>query len=147
MKNKVILAKGTSHLLTHMVESTNQKINVDHIVAICALRDPSLNSMNLKVDEINKNIFALTRKWKQQNQEHVLAAEYASVLLDMGRLNVKVIEGECLYVPYIYNTVKMIHKQYGCKLIEVEFFKDQLRVDDNYFSHQQTIDYLKLILS
>jgi hypothetical protein len=143
MKNKVILIKGTSQISERLVRSKCQKINFDHIVMICALRHPKLLPESIELKDISKCVFALANYWKKHGNEHMLASEYASMTLELGRSQIKLVEGESLFVPYIYETIRMLHRQYNQIIIDVEISNYHVKLNGTPMTMSETIEALR----
>jgi hypothetical protein len=101
----------------------------------------------LDLSNIETKTKALLEYWKNIEQDHHLASEYATVAIDHGSEVVKIVEGESLQIPWFYETVRAMHKYFGQTIVEAEviYGRDGLwvRIDGQEMTRQQAIERLK----
>ena len=121
IRNKLILIKGNQHLAERITKADFERVNVDRIVLIVALKYPSLSShvyesaiLTNREDEIKEVLNCLYGE-----NDYLLAVEYTNMYND--HLNeIKVVEGTALEVDWFHDMIKTIHKNAGMKIVEVE---------------------------
>ena len=149
MKKKIILIKGSANLLPHITSAEFERINADHLVLIAALRYPQFMPSDLTVDAdiILKEYKEIMTHWHQIDQDYFLISEYASTVIDRGRVNIKAVEGNSLRVPWFYESIKNIHKQFGQMIIDVDIIKikDQIiiKIDHEELTWNEAVEHLK----
>jgi hypothetical protein len=150
MRNKIVLIKGFAHISEEITNAEFERINADHIVVIAALRKPQLlpdkfKSMNLTLIEFG--VIEILKHWKEIEQEHLIAAEYAQIVVDHGKEDIKCVEGNSLHVSWFYETIRAIHRQFNQIIIDVEVetgWSDDIRVriDETLYKKYEAINVL-----
>jgi len=96
--------------------------------------------------------------WHVSDQEHLLISEYASFAVDRGGAymedhdkrhrnvsNIKAVEGNALYVPWFYEAVRSIHKNFGQTVVEVEILRTstddgkRVRIEDQFMTLDEAV--------
>lgn len=164
MRNKIVLIKGFANISEGITNAEFERINADHVVVMAALRKPQLlpekfkmkpdkfRSMNL--DSIEYGVIEILKHWKNIEQEHLIAAEYAQIVVEHGKEDVKCVEGNSLHVSWFYETIKAIHRQFNQIIIDAEIetgwlddikrWSDDIRVriDEKIYKKHEAIDLL-----
>jgi hypothetical protein len=147
MRNKVILIKGFWNIAPQITLGAYERLNADYIVMIAGLRAPSSLPEELSKFEVDPTALYLSSKrvlehWRENDQQHLVAAEYAQELLARCP---RVIEGQSLEVPWFYQTVRNYHRQAGQVVMdcEVVYKTKELIIEDQRLPLEEAIQKLK----
>lgn len=150
MRNKVILIKGYAGVARQITLAEFERINADHVVVICALKRPQFlpPTVSLDLSSIELKTKQILDHWKEIENEHYLASEYASLVLEKGSDDIKVVEGESLEIPWFYETIKTMHKHFGQHIVEGEVITHRedglwFRLDQQEWPMKVAIENLK----
>lgn len=125
-RNKVMFVRGcTKPSISHKLTiAPIQRANIDHIVIAMFLRDPQHMSPEIPdpdqvfTDTITK-LELLVQNLEHLDKRYIVISEYASVFADRGQ-DLRVVEGHLLERPWIYNTLRTIHKSSGQQVTEID---------------------------
>jgi hypothetical protein len=151
MRNKIILVRGYCSVGKKATVAEFERIQADHAVIITALRrkrylPPGFNLNALMEGRYTKD---LLEHWRAIEMDHMLVAEYADMVIDQGRDQIKVVEGNALTVQWFYESVRAIHKQHGQSVVDVEvLWKGKnncvsLVIEGKEFPYDEGIERLK----
>jgi hypothetical protein len=150
MRNKIVLIKGFDRISEEITSAEFERINADHVVVMAALRKPQLlpdkfKSMNLMLIELG--VIEILKYWKEIEQEHLIAAEYAQIAIEHGKEDIKCVEGNALHVSWFYETIRAIHRQFNQIIIDAEIEtgwldKTLVRIDETLYTKHEAIDVL-----
>jgi len=144
MRNKVILIKGFANISPRITLAPYERINADHVVVMTALRFPQfipehLYNFRMNLEKIHESVNEILNLWMQEDHTHLIAAEYASVVIDRGGSDVRAVEGKSLSVQWFYDTIRNFHKHFGQTIIDCEIFEENLIIDKEYLSIEDAI--------
>lgn len=125
MRKKVVLIRGYADIANRITLAPFERINANSVVLIMALKYPQLlpdhiSKFNPDIINIQNYIETgfLLRHWQNEGHDHLLAAEYANIVLDRGIDSVRCVEGAALHTDWFYETVRNIHRNADHTLIE-----------------------------
>lgn len=146
MRKRVVLVKGQAGISDKITLAEFERINIDHIAIIVALKKPQLLPDGFPVDLslITANTYKLTEYWFEQNLGYIMIAEYASALIERGSEDVRVVEGHCLGVTHLYESIKAFHKQFKQLIIECQVVsQNKIRMNDVEYDIEEIIERFK----
>jgi hypothetical protein len=151
MRNKVYLIRGWNNLSKQITLAEFERINVEHVLLITALRKPQFLPPDTDMDpnSIMLRYKRIMDHWKLIEHSHLFTSEYANVVLDHGGKDVKAVEGEPLYVDWFFESVKSMHKAFGQIVIEivVNYGRGEngvsIAIDGREYSRDEAIELLK----
>lgn len=150
MRNKTIVVRGFADVGRKITIAEFERINADLVVVITALRKPQFIPRDPGEDDvgwlvwIRSHTVQIAEHLRSIDQDHFLTAEYASVMLDHGACDVKVVEGECLRVGWFFEVVRAFHKQSGV-VVEAEVLGQRaaLRIDQAVYPMPEAVERLR----
>lgn len=151
MRDKVILVKGNDGFATQITIAPFERIVADHVVLIVGLKYPQClpegyyDGKTLDPNRILEHAADIVRYWAGAEQEHLISAEYASMVLDYGRRCVKAVEGNCLFVPWFFETLRVLHRNLGHQVVEVEIIpnSDNVLIDGVSSTRDEALTKMK----
>lgn len=125
MRSKIVLIKGWGPLAPEITLGEYERINADYIVLITALKYPSTlpeEYAGFEADPTTMyhNTEQILGYWAEFGQEHLIAAEYASIITGRSRHEIKAVEGDSLKMEWFYDTVRNYHKLFNQHVIDTE---------------------------
>jgi hypothetical protein len=144
MRSKVVLIKGFANISPYITLAPFERINADHVVVMAALRFPQfipegLYKFQMNLQKLHENVKSILNLWKQENHEHLIAAEYASIAIDHGGDDVRAVEGDSLTVKWFYDTIKNYHRHFGQTVIDCEVFEGYVEIDEKRLNIEEAI--------
>lgn len=151
MRSKVYLIRGWNKISSKITLAEFERINVEHVLLITALRKPQFLPPDTDMDpnSITCNYKKIMEHWRLIEQDHLLTSEYASIVLDHGSSDVKAVEGDPLYIDWFFESVKAMHKAFGQTIIEVVVNYGggdkglTIAIDGREYSRDQAIELMK----
>lgn len=119
MRKKIILIQGSSQIANQLVIPENSIINTDQVILITTLKYPqSLPDGFVPSDPacILSEIIEVFEHLCRMEMSFLVYSEYANMMLDR---EIQAVEGLSMNVPFLYNTVRMFHKNMGQTVVEV----------------------------
>lgn len=143
--NKVYIIRGYANLASRITAAEFERINMDHVLLITALRRPQFLPTEIRLDpnSIMLEYKKIMDHWRVIDQEYFLTAEYGNVVLDHGGDDVKAVEGEPLRIQWFFDIIKAVHKSFGQSVVEVEVLCDKhsfLRIDGEELDLKSAVD-------
>jgi hypothetical protein len=147
MRNRVVLIKGFANISPRITLAAFERINADHVVIMAALRFPQLipehlYGFQMDLQRLDANLENLLKFWEIEGQQHILAAEYANVVIDRGGDDVRAVEGITLRTDWYYQTIRNYHRHFGQMVVDCEIFKDYVEMDESKCSIDEAITRL-----
>jgi hypothetical protein len=145
MRNKVVLIRGFGNISPKITLAAYERINADHVVLMAALRFPQFlpeDQFQFSLIELEQNMEKIMWHWEQEDHCHILAAEYAHVVLDRGGRDVKAVEGKCLKSDWFYETVRSYHRHFGQTVIDCKVIGEYIEVDGVRLTTEQAVSRL-----
>lgn len=147
-RNKVILIKGRAKIAPEITLGEYERINVDYIALIAALKYPQLlpekySEFDSDPTSIYTNIKDILNHWALNEQEYILTREYANYIVDHGGDKVRAIEGVSLEVDWFYETVRNCHKHFGQIIVDCEVVCDKIVIDKVLHNRDEAIKKLQ----
>jgi len=144
MRNKVVLIKGFANLAPRITLAPYERINADHVVVMAALRFPQfipehLYEFQMNLEKIHESVNEILDLWIQEDHTHLVAAEYASVVIDRGGSDVRAVEGKSMSVQWFYDTIRSYHRHFGQTVVDCEIFEGSLIIDEEQLSIEDAI--------
>lgn len=155
MRDKVIIIKTFANLAKYITLAEFERVNADHVVLITALRRPQflpqeVLDSTLMIDDIRYQPEKVLEHWRVTEMYHLLIAEYASVAVDHGSNDIRVVEGKSLETPWYFEAVRSMHRQFGQQIVEVDVVRHdkynhitEVKVDDKTLELGQFIEMFK----
>lgn len=149
MRNKVVIIKGNCNIGIEITLAEFERLNADYVVAICALKKPQMLPLEfgMNIEKVLTNTKELLQYWKDTDQYHNLLSEYASIVIEKGRDNIRVVEGDCLTISWFYDAVKAMHKNFGQIIVDVELKTNStgifIEIDGIKMDRDQFIQHLQ----
>jgi hypothetical protein len=134
MRNKVFVIRGQHELAERITLGNYERIDVDRLVQIIALRDGHIiEAEEGEFPEVNRfdqqiGIGNFLQKLVEEDLQHILASEYADAITERGIDGIKAVEGFALIFDWVFETVKAFHKNHGQVCVEVKVFEPQGRL-------------------
>jgi hypothetical protein len=145
MRSKVVLIKGWAGAAPRITISAHERVNADYIVMMAAMRYPQLlpdeySGFETDLTTLYHRTKEVLDHWNLTEQQHILAAEYANVVVDRGQHSVKAVEGDSLEVDWYYDTVRNYHRHFGQTVVDCEF----VYIPDRKFIHDKDCKFMKI---
>ena len=147
-RSKVVLIKGFADISPKITLGAYERINADHVVLMAALRFPQsipdcFCKFQMDVKEINENVETILKFWEQEDNCHIVSAEYANIVIDRVGKDVRSVEGRALTVPWFYETIRNYHRHFGQVVIDCEVFNEYVEIDEERLSMEEAIRRLQ----
>lgn len=125
MRSKVVLIKGWAKLAPQITLGEYERINADYVALITALKYPSTLPDEYAAFESDPttmytDIKRILNHWAIEEQEYLLAAEYANIVTGRSGHEIKAVEGTSLEIDWWYDTVRNYHRHFGQTVIDAE---------------------------
>lgn len=148
MRNKVILIKGWGNLSPKITLAEHERINADYVVLITALKFPytlpeGLSDFGCNPGDMLKNIKGILKNWILQEQEYMVAAEYANIALEKSKEKIRAVEGLSLEIDWFYDTIKNFHRNFGQIIINAKLETKFLILNNKKYLIEEAIELLK----
>ena len=152
MRSKIYLIKGWGPISPKITLGEYERINADYIVLITALKYPptlpeEYSGFESDPTTIYTDLKRIVNHWAEHGQEHLVAAEYASIITGRSRTEIKSVEGESLQIDWLYDTIRNYHKLFNQHVIDMEIMwvdgKKKLIVEDQILELDEAIERLK----
>jgi len=151
MRNKVFLIKGAAKIASQVTVAPYERINADYVALITALRHPEFlpaeySGFEADPTSIYTCIGKVMEHWRQNHHDHLVASEYASMMVDRGP-DVRIVEGFSLQAEWFYHTVRSLHRHLGQTVVDCEVIYSRenlwLRIDTIDHRIEDAIERLK----
>lgn len=148
-RHKVLLAQGVDHLINKITVSPRERVNIDHVVAIVALKYPYMWPCEMNegimpsLEKLNAYLFDFANYLHHHDRHHVVLAEYAATIEDRGD-EIRVVYGSCLRIEWINQAVYSFHKNRNCKIVSIHHDYDS-EGHYEYYLDNTLIPYHELV--
>tara|TARA_Y100000034_G_scaffold100216_1_gene123424 strand:+ start:172 stop:657 length:486 start_codon:yes stop_codon:yes gene_type:complete len=125
VRSKIVLIRGWGPISPEITLGEYERINADYVVLITALRYPptlpdEFSGFEADPNEMLSNVESILGYWAEFDQQHLVAAEYASTITGRHRHEIKAVEGTSLRVDWFYDTVRNYHRFFNQHIIDTE---------------------------
>lgn len=125
VRSKIVLIKGWAKLAPRITLGEYERINADYVALITALKYPSTlpdeySAFESDPTTMYTDIKRILNNWAINEQEYMLAAEYANIVTGRNNHEIKAVEGVSLEVDWWYDTVRNYHRHFGQTVIDTE---------------------------
>jgi len=145
LRNEIILIQGQYKIAELTTLIGYSRINTDRIVLITALRFPQFLPDSLDPTNPNQlldNIIEVLEHFAHLEQTFLIYAEYANSIVDRGK-NIQVVEGASMNIPWLYNVVRMFHKNLGQTVVNVKIETKKIYINEVAHSWETGLSLLK----